>query len=462
MKIETQTGPQGYVGPPDPGRQQQDAAIQRRLRIRPGKPGAPRGLRMANSALVWNPPQNPVGITHYRIYANNEHNLVRSVPAAQTSLGDPRVSGSVFFVTSYNANNQSESSRALYGPLRTPVTLGGDNQRNLSEFGAVGDGRFVLDANVGGSDVTSVTANFSTADVGKLIICVGAGVSGKDLTTTIATWVSPTHVTLTTAASTPITPTRAEWGTDNTTALLNAIASASAILIPTGRFLFSAQLPIKDRIGFKLEGYGQASVLVPTSLLANNLIDVSGSQDMELCHFQIDAIYFPDLSLEILYGDGTAANGTYGRIRAHNLYVYNARPLCFGIGANTPHTVQDISYEDNWFVNCGYGSFGANTIDTGSSGNKYRFKIHRNRLVFVTQPTTAPGNGIFIGHGVDYDFDVTQNTIVNCPSTGIAILKPSLRWRGDGLPKRAGLRERDRLSEVERDIELWSLAGIDL
>jgi hypothetical protein len=269
----------------------------------PRKPGRPRGVRVSNGALIWDAPQNTAGVTHYRVYVGNEKGLAAVVPAPQTFLNEPRVTGSMFFVTSFNAVNQSESAPAIYGPLLKPLTLGGDNQRNISEFGAVGDGRYVTDGNVSGSTVTSATANFSTADRGKVIVCVGAGSSGKDLTTTIATVVGTNQITLTAAASTAVSPTRVEWGTDNTTALLNALASgAGSLLIPWGRFLFSAQLPVKDRVGFKLQGYGQASVLVPTSLLANNLIDVSGTVDAEFCHYQIDARYFPDLSLEIMYG----------------------------------------------------------------------------------------------------------------------------------------------------------------
>lgn len=58
----------------------------------------------------------------------------------------------------------------------------------------------------------NTSAPFTVGDVGKKIRVEGAGVAGADLDTTIATFVSPTQVTLTDAASTAVTGADVTYG----------------------------------------------------------------------------------------------------------------------------------------------------------------------------------------------------------------------------------------------------------
>jgi hypothetical protein len=61
--------------------------------------------------------------------------------------------------------------------------------------------------NAATTTLTSTSGPFVAGDVGKKIVVNGAGVSGANLETTIATFISPTQVTLTLAASTTVGPT---------------------------------------------------------------------------------------------------------------------------------------------------------------------------------------------------------------------------------------------------------------
>lgn len=66
------------------------------------------------------------------------------------------------------------------------------------------------------STLTSASAPFSALDVGLLIRVPGAGVAGANLDTTIATYISPTQVTLTVAASTTVSGATVTWGSSIT------------------------------------------------------------------------------------------------------------------------------------------------------------------------------------------------------------------------------------------------------
>ena len=98
-------------------------------------------------------------------------------------------------------------------------------------YGAVGDGKLVVDAaiNSGSSTLTCATSSpFVPTDQGKKILVLNAGVSGETITGTIATYVSPTQVTLSVTASTTVTGVPAMFATDDTAAIQAAVDAAVA------------------------------------------------------------------------------------------------------------------------------------------------------------------------------------------------------------------------------------------
>ncbi len=89
------------------------------------------------------------------------------------------------------------------------------------QFGAKGNAVLVSDGsiNASSSTLTSATAGFKAADVGKYISVGGAGVAAALLVTTIAAFISTTQVTLANAATTGVTNAIVNFGTDDTNAL---------------------------------------------------------------------------------------------------------------------------------------------------------------------------------------------------------------------------------------------------
>lgn len=110
-------------------------------------------------------------------------------------------------------------------------SIDADQVFNVKSYGAKGDGIHGTDGAItsGLSAFTSAAAAFTANDVGKVIVIVGAGAAGVDLTTTISAFVSATAVTLTAAAGSTVSGKDYSYGTDDTTAIQNAITAAGAV-----------------------------------------------------------------------------------------------------------------------------------------------------------------------------------------------------------------------------------------
>jgi len=101
--------------------------------------------------------------------------------------------------------------------------------RRPETFGARRDVREVQDAAMTNASavLTSASGPFSASDVGKAINVRSAGVvAGDTLSTTIASYQSPTQVTLAAVANATVSSKQALWGTDDTAAIGAALASA--------------------------------------------------------------------------------------------------------------------------------------------------------------------------------------------------------------------------------------------
>jgi hypothetical protein len=108
-------------------------------------------------------------------------------------------------------------------------------QFDVAHYGARGDGRVIYDAAIttGTNTLTSATAGFTTADVGKAIMVNNAGPApdrnhSGALITTIAGYTDASTVTLTDDASRTVSGQSAVYGTDDTTAIQAAMAALAA------------------------------------------------------------------------------------------------------------------------------------------------------------------------------------------------------------------------------------------
>jgi len=100
---------------------------------------------------------------------------------------------------------------------------------NVQAYGAKGDGKCVTDGVMtsGSATLTSATAAFTMADVGKVVMVKGAAATGvTTLTTTIQAYTNATTVTLAVSAGTTVSGATVMWGTDDTAAVQAAINAA--------------------------------------------------------------------------------------------------------------------------------------------------------------------------------------------------------------------------------------------
>lgn len=101
---------------------------------------------------------------------------------------------------------------------------------NVRAYGAKCDGKVVIDGAMTASGTTltcATSAPFTAADVGKPIMVKGAAATGvTSLVTTIASYTDASHVVLASAAVNTVSGAQVMWGTDDTTAIQNAINDA--------------------------------------------------------------------------------------------------------------------------------------------------------------------------------------------------------------------------------------------
>jgi hypothetical protein len=183
--------------------------------------------------------------------ANNLSDLDNAT-TSRANLGATQLGNSLFTVTSpsavrflrTNADNTVSTRTAAefrddIDVLRSPYTV------DARDYGAVGDALERADGEISASSTTfsSTSTLFTSNDIGKLICITGAGPGGTSgLITTITAIVTAASVTLADAASTTVSNAQFAYGTDNTTALQNAINSLRSVYIRRGVYLYNGSL----------------------------------------------------------------------------------------------------------------------------------------------------------------------------------------------------------------------------
>lgn len=238
------------------------------------------------------------------------------------------------------------------GATGVPVTA--------SAYGAKGDFRSVTDASCSSSsspsNISSPTAAFSSADVGRLISVFGAGASSSVLATTISSVNSPTVATVSSPCVVTVSSARIEIASDDTASIQNCINSSvgGVCHIPygvSGTYVVSSPLTIPSSV--TLEGsYGSIRILWAS-------------------------------------GKGLMGNCNSVPVSCGLLSINNASSV----------TVRDLIIDANYAGNGGARgslpatSFYTNCIFLGSASN---VQIYRNKLTGAFGSGTAPYSGTLI------------------------------------------------------------------
>jgi hypothetical protein len=164
----------------------------------------------------------------------------------------------------------------------------------------------------GSNVLTCNHASFTTEDIGKSLYLQGAGISGNSLTATISN-VTGRTITLSKEAATSRANVSVAWGTDDTTAIQNALnyqkAKGGALYFPTGNYLHHGLNITGQNNKIYSDGYGSAGLYAiavtnpgKTNAAAQTVgVDISGSQYNEFdgLVFWGGMSFLPDLSPQI-------------------------------------------------------------------------------------------------------------------------------------------------------------------
>jgi hypothetical protein len=179
---------------------------------------------------------------------------------------------------------------------------------SLAQFNPAADAQQVFDGVMaaGSPILQSASGKFAAGDVGKMIHVQGAGTARLKLVSTIASYQSPTQVTLADAASFAISPTTASqgsgvtWGTDDGPvfqAAIDAIDNGEDLYVPAGNYLLSTPVyrdyaAVGDQSCRRLRMYGDgfgtriyAAAYNPTTSTSHQgvtLISLIHLQDFQL------------------------------------------------------------------------------------------------------------------------------------------------------------------------------------
>jgi hypothetical protein len=263
-------------------------------------------------------------------------------------------------------------------------------------FGAVGDLTTISGCAISAtsSSLACSGASFVAGDVGKTMYVAGAGTAGATLISSIATRVNSTTVTLNNAAATAVTSATAAYGTDNTTALQNAInfaiAHGEGLYIPAGNYLHHG-LNITGFFG-KIVGDGFGSATLVAAAVTNpgkinsaqtTGVDISGSifNEIDGIFFQGGIVGFADLGPNVnVYGGRTSPSGN-GFAIAH---VFSSDIF----RTSGPYNVVLYGYEQTDFLNCEFQQIG--TTNSGqlvlSAANSYNLQSPYETI--VASPTS--------------------------------------------------------------------------
>lgn len=361
--------------------------------------------------------------------------------------------------------------------------LGGGYYDAKYQYGAKGDG--IVGTNDGtitsGTNVfSSASASFTGADVGKLISIAGAGSAGGYYVGTITGYTNTTTVTLSSNAGTSVTTARYIYGSDDTTAIQNAVNAAATaggggVFLRQGRYCTSVAIQWRSQVS--LIGSGTGSCIITPINLGSGAnsgairCDATSTYPSTASNPAIDCT-FRDFQI-----DGTWMNGAWNvYLKAINLQ-YSLRTIIYNLYVqNTPATSIATDFAADSFVAfCkivrggrlkGSNTAGSSGIGQGTGAQiQYSYNFTSASMydtgiimgcqayncgnfgIFIEYQSAQGGGWVIVGNkcegntkggigiaGADRGTQVIGNTCVNNVGPGIYIGPDTLTANGSDAP----------------------------
>lgn len=305
------------------------------------------------------------------------------------------------------------------------------------DFGAKGDTRTVTDAAItsGQATLTSATAAFTAADVGKKASVLGAGAFGVALNTTISSVTNGTTAVLAANAGTTVSGAVADIGTDDTAAIFAAIA-AGPTFFPAGTYMVLSTIDLPDKA--HLFGVGLASTIRDCIGNQNIFSFVNNASDVTIRDLRFTGRGTLGSQND---GDGTGRGAIYSGNSGHaRILVTNCRFENLGTCGFSGNNITKSSFVGNVFNNtCEHGMYisngwqdvtvvGSQFINIGANagvGTTCAFKIvNAQRINLIGNVITGGiSDGILIEStpaGVD-DISIVGGSITNTTYAGVRV-----------------------------------------
>lgn len=270
----------------------------------------------------------------------------------------------------------------------------------------------------GSTSLTVAGASFTSADVGKKIVIVGAGAAGADLLTTIAGRTSATVVTLAAQAGTTVAAAEVAYGTDDTTAILAALTFArvegqttgnlsfgGTVLLPSGEAFLSAKLAVGNRVKLRGRGKRVTTLRILPSFADSYAAALSDGNSLNVFECRIQELTI-DLAAQAGVGgvQSSYANESSGLVEVHVRRLRNA------IGVDVVHPAIDSQGAQNGvYMGCEV----AFATTAGSTTIGWRLNMNFSPMRFFVDNTVFGVAGAPTGVGVQID-RINGSEIVNC------------------------------------------------
>jgi hypothetical protein len=252
--------------------------------------------------------------------------------------------------------------------------MGTSCETSLTDLGATADARMTVDGGMtsGSAILSSASADFTDADVGKAIVVAGAGAAGGKLKTTILSRESSTQVTLAANAAATIADTGVALGTDCSAFLLAGLdamdEALGGTLVVDGYFLLTEPVAktffsTQTSTGVRIVGTGSNSGFLVAVDPNETAISLGGAViDMALLGFigvkgAVDAgrvLYFTDATV-ILQQCAFTGLLTSDQCVRHTFCWFYSRlngwggSFPSGVGIAAPSVQRTVLYGDDWF-----------------------------------------------------------------------------------------------------------------
>lgn len=362
----------------------------------------------------------------------------------QTPAVMNRENTGTFFVDSLVVNG----SASVNGQL---TTLGSPWVFDVTAYWAKGDAQVVGDGAMGSGAavLTSASGLFAFTDVGKAISVKGAGPTGvTTLITTIASWQSPTQVTLAAANASggALTGAVVIWGTDDTAAIQAAVNAAEAYLA-AGHTYAQVYFPprpyiVAGALSNAKSGNGQITFGVYATTANKRILEFRGETDgaAAVRHWQQTVPQYAG-SCILSFGVYASTGAQTADINAHgNPGVISGPTEGFGYGASalysnvmaviknlaigTTHSAYGLTYGIANLYGCANAyveNVGGGTLGTvaGSSTDYTSPGVFGTGLsIGLLLPSNGNNdhnvvNNLSIGGGYTYGLFLTEHGLVN-------------------------------------------------